>query len=107
MTQKWNDLKKKIWREDKNGAPKCGYCEAADARDLAHALIHKRAFNNSKRHKDIDVEENALPNCVPCQPFSESYAGRCHAYKKITEKIGAERVDLWYDSVTVIKENFQ
>lgn len=103
MKESWTDIGKDLIGEQR--LP-CQYCFNATGTELAHAIIHKRDFNRKRRHKDIDVRENALPCCSDCQKFSETRKGRLHAWGVLVSWHG-DRVRTWYDSLNLkVKEVF-
>ena len=100
----WNKIKADLFED----YPICQYCKKQDAHQLAHAIVHKRYKPGSKNYKFVNVRYNALPCCVPCQPFSETYEGRRHAWKKLGEREGEKVMRIWYDDLELkIKETFQ
>ena len=99
----WIAIKKKIFED----YILCQYCFINPAHQLAHAIVHKRYKPGSKNYKIVNVRNNALPCCIPCQPFSETYEGRRHAWKKLCEREGEEVMRIWYDNLELkIKETF-
>ena len=100
MSAKWNQIKK-----DKFPSA-CILCGKNAAVELAHMPLHKRYFNNRKFHKYIDVERNAVPVCLECKEFSESYEGRIIAVEWLRSKY--DDWDDWYDGLPFrIKEKYQ
>ena len=99
----WIELKKELFAR----YPMCQYCFKEDAWELAHALFHKRYLPGMKNAKARDVRENALPVCKPCSKFSETYAGRNHAWKVLCKREGATHMLDWYNNFpSKIKESF-
>ena len=104
MAETWIDIGKDLIGKQRLD---CQYCFNATGTELAHAIIHKRAFNRKRKHKDIDVRENALPCCPGCQKFSETRKGRLHAWKVLCSWYG-DRVRIWYDGLDLkVKEIFE
>ena len=99
----WIELKKELFAN----YPVCQYCFKNIATQLMHALFYKRYLPGQKNAKVRDVRENALPGCDDCQKFSETYEGRCHAWKMLCKREGAEHMLEWYNNFPAkIKEVF-
>ena len=107
----WNDIGAELvgyFRMD------CQYCSCNRPGEIpnkstqgAHALVYKRSYNKRKKHKYINVRENFMPCCDDCAKFSETYKGRCHAWKVLCFWYGEERIVAWYDSLELkAKERF-
>ena len=91
----WIEIKKELWDESPLGNPQCGYCKKKKAKDLAHAIIHKRY--SSKYRTAITVKENAVPCCEDCQKFSETRDGRVVAWIWLCLKYGGQHMKTWYN----------
>lgn len=111
MIEVWNDIVKDLVVEQ---GLECAYCPATRSGKRpnrstqgAHALIHKRDYNNRKKHKKINVRENFLPCCDDCQKFSETYKGRCWAWKVLCAWYGESRIKAWYDGLNLkVRESY-
>ena len=88
---KWIEIKKELFPSI------CQYCMVKDATQLMHALFYKRYLPGQKNAKIRDVRENALQGCDDCQKFSETRAGREHAWEMLKKREGAEHMREWYD----------
>ena len=87
--------------------PVCQYCFKEETTQGAHALFYKRYLPGTKNAKVRDVRENALPVCKLCSKFSETYKGRCHAWKMLCKREGADHMLGWYNNFPAkIKEVF-
>ena len=78
--------------------PLCQYCKKEPSTQLAHALFYKRYKPGTKNAKLRDVRENAMPCGDNCQKFSETYAGRLHAWEMLCKREGKEHMRNWYDN---------
>ncbi len=106
----WNDIVKDLVVDQ---GLDCAYCPANrpgkrpnSSTQGAHALVYKRVYNRRSSWKIINVRENFLPCCDECASFSETRAGREHAWKILCEWYG-DRVRDWYDGLNLkIKESY-
>ena len=100
---KWIEIGKVLLAE----YPICQYCLKEGSTQGAHALFYKRDKPGTKNAKVRDVRENYMPCGDNCQKFSETYAGREHAWKMLKKREGAEHMRDWYDNFPAkIKETF-
>jgi len=105
MAETWNDIVKDLVVDQ---GLDCQYCFERKSTQGAHALVHKRVYNNTKKHKNINVRENFMPCCDQCAKFSETYAGRCHAWWVLCSWYGRSRIKAWYDGLNLkVKEMFE
>lgn len=99
----WIELSKELLER----YPICQYCFVEDSTQGAHALFYKRDKPGTKNIKVRDVKENYMPCGDNCQKFSETYAGRCHAWKILCKREGAEHMRDWHDNFPAkIKESY-
>ena len=106
MSKKWNELKDEYFYPS---YPMCWACERRTAVDGGHGVINKGQLNNAKRHKDLDVKENFVPQCAECNRHGavDSFEVRRRMYYKKCDELGKERVDRWLDSLDLkVKPRF-
>jgi len=79
----------------------CHYCFEKKSTQGAHALVHKRVYNKTKKHKLINVRENFMPCCDDCAAYSETYAGRRYAWGVLCGLYGESVIKAWYDGLNL------
>ena len=104
MANKWNELKRELFED----SPLCKLCKIRPAIHLHHAVISKGKVRNKKKHKYLDVKENALEVCGTCHPFADAYDVRLSAWEINCRRYGIEHMIEWYDELPLrIKDRME
>ncbi len=100
----WIKLKKSLFAD----YPLCQLCRIKLAEHLHHAIITKGMVRDKKKHKYLNVKENALEICTECHTFAGAYKYRRKAWKINCARYGNEHMSDWLDALPLlIKERFE
>lgn len=99
---KWNELKRELFAKE----PMCKLCRLRPASELHHAIVKKGDVRDRKKHKYLNVKENALEICADCHATAHDWKSKVKAYQVNCKRYGKEHMRNWYESLPLkIKED--